>query len=85
MYPAAHQVPDMSAVALREANQADRQDPSRPPRQISPRSSHSGTPLWPAISDGLAGRQRLPESWKPPPRWRPPGTNDVCFCPASST
>lgn len=45
----------------------------------------SGTPLWPTISDGLAGRQRLPESWKPPPRWRPPRPNDVCFCPVSST
>ena len=44
MYPAAHQVPDMSASALREANQVHRQDPSRPPRQISPRSSADGRP-----------------------------------------
>ena len=28
--------------ALREANQVHRQDPSRPPRQISPRSSQTG-------------------------------------------
>lgn len=51
MYPPAHQVPDMSAGALREANQVHRQDPSRPPRQISPRSSHSGTPHWPTTCD----------------------------------
>ncbi len=42
MYPAAHQVCDMSAGALREANQVHRQDPSRPPRQISPRCSQTG-------------------------------------------
>jgi hypothetical protein len=42
MYPAARQVPDMSAGALREADQVYRQDPSRPARQISPRASQTG-------------------------------------------
>ena len=45
--------------------------------------------LWhAALADNLrrlAGRQRLPGSWKPPPRWRPRRVNGGCFCPVSST
>jgi predicted RNA polymerase sigma factor len=45
--------------------------------------------LWhAALADNLRRFGPMAEAageLEPPPRWRPPRANDVCFCPVSST